>query len=179
MSYPPLPSNGETQWGDKFRAWADAIEEGKVEGNGLSLRRDTTVGERVFLDHPGGNTMLYGQTGWRLIELDDFDNKVPNTLARIFITREMNHVELYFQINATGASHNIWVGAIPIGFRPTGFIKYVLHDSNRSSPQEYGSAVVDSNGTVTLTIIDSASIRSTKLWTTKQIWPTALPGTPG
>lgn len=40
---------------------------GKVTGQGMSVRVDTTVGTRVLLDHPGGTTMLYGDTGWRTI----------------------------------------------------------------------------------------------------------------
>lgn len=78
---------------------------GKVTGTGMTLRHDTTVGERVLLDHPGGTTMLYGDTGWR-----DMASYLPPGVPGTFLARRTLHAT-DIQLNVTLTADWQYIGA--------------------------------------------------------------------
>lgn len=86
MAFPPFPSNGETNWGNKIQTWSDA-----VEGEAGKLRIDRSVGTRVFVDDPGGSVMIHGDTGWRNV------SSLLHTQAKILPDSGFARLRLYDQ----------------------------------------------------------------------------------
>lgn len=174
MSYPPLPSNGEINWGNKFTTWADAIESGKVEGTGLSLRRDTTVGTRVFLDYPGGSTMLYGDTGLRNIsELLTWGSGI------VRLKRDNYTVHMSWTSVRKGEGPPAEFFTLPMAFRPS----YPIYNAvivDRDDLTKRNEIDIEANGVVspaTMSVLSDGRLQANLSWTTHRDWPTTLPGT--
>lgn len=175
MSYPPLPSNGETQWGDKFRTWADALQGRKVEGQGLGLRYDTSVGTRVLLDRPGGGTtMVHGDTGFRnineLVPFGDTNQWVSSSIRRVNNTVFLQIFRDLTETIANSTQFNF----IPYGFRlghSQG--RAVTHDNNYNAWRILAPGILQAWSTVS----DTTTLLQI-VYSTSDPWPTTLPGLP-
>ena len=168
---------------------------GKVTGTGMTLRHDTSVGERVFLDHPGGSTMLYGRTGWR-----DMSSYFPPGVNGTFLARRTTHAT-DVKIDVTLAADSELIGAPRnpvIDLIPNLPISMFPYDSNNIAPlimREESSGAP--TGTVMLSYrsrtetrmrVTSSSggawavgtrIRISGAVPNDQPWPTTQPGVPG
>lgn len=155
------------------------------------LRYDTSVGTRVFLDHPGGSVMLSGDTGWRTLTSWTSagavtGNPLPNNMEPhpdrdgfIAIRRVDGTVHVVIRAARIQAPATL---PLPVGFRP-----------GNSRENRY-SATVNTNASVTLyaqvgnvALYISASAYpangdgiygSALTFPTTAPWPTALPGLP-
>lgn len=141
----------------------------------LSLRVDNSVGTRVFV----GDTMIYGDTGWREL--------VPENgwVGAIYVRRVNNTVYYRGKISAETASNsNAW--DIPTGFRAGNIV------SSNGHGYEYGRALVYTEETepkvrnvsfyfsrFSITSYDPAHTYGINLsYPTTNPWPATLPGTP-
>ena len=141
----------------------------------LALRADNSVGTRVFV----GDTMIYGDTGWREI--------VPENgwVGAMYVRRINNTVYYRGKISAeTASSSNAW--DIPTGFRAGNIV------SSNGHGYEYGRALVYTEETepkvrnvsfyfsrFSITSYDSAHSYGVNVsYPTTNSWPTSLPGTP-
>lgn len=137
---------------------------GKVSGSGMSVRVDTTVGTRVFLDHPGGTIMLYGDTGWKMLPVE------PEWEGAIFTARRVGNI-VEMQI-ADGARENILntrLGYVPAGFIPTGTIRS-LFSENGSVPNKL--IAIGSTVSVFGRAINTTFAATGIVYTTTNAWPT-------
>lgn len=159
------------------KAMADAGEFDGAQGlpGNATMRVDTTVGTRVFITDGVTEHLLKAETGMRRGLSSFFRNgvtAVDGDTSRI--TRSGDSVTLYLSITLPSG----WVSGttgfeLPAGFRPP--INFYM-------PPSYGGA---GSGNVLLIQNGSGNIYSTSgtfryLWTytTKDPWPTILPGTP-
>ena len=141
----------------------------------LTLRVDNSVGARVFV----GDTMIYGDTGWREL--------VPENgwVGAIYVRRVNNTVYYRGKISAETASNsNAW--DIPTGFRAGNIV------SSNGHGYEYGRALVYTEETepkvrnvsfyfsrFSITSYDPAHTYGINLsYPTTNPWPATLPGTP-
>ena len=91
---------------------AETTLAGKVTGAGMTLRHDTSVGTRVLLDHPGGTTMLYGDTGWRNLD----EHLAANGLTGTFRARRRLHAtDIDINVTLTADSPLIGGTRLPVG----------------------------------------------------------------
>ena len=154
---------------------------GKVTGTGMTLRHDNSVGERVLLDHPGGSTMLYGDTGWRRIPATSV--QIP-ALTHMLIRRTTHHLHAVIRSNTTPTAGG-WevVATLPPGFRtgdgPT-LGRVPFDNLNAYSPEStrppYTALV--SGGEVRLRMEGTARLHATLTTWAEPDWPTIQPGTP-
>lgn len=154
-----------------------------TQAHGITI--DTSVGTRVYV----GDTMIYGDTGWRELPL-------PQRFisGRVLIKRENNNVTLRLEGSEITGLENIasndYLTAtdfIPVGFRPplwgdrpVGFFMgdYAQYQGHFSIAQQsrilYLTSEADENlGT------GNARASGEMSWTTPPEWPTSLPGVPG
>ena len=176
-----------------------ALRTQTVAGPGMGLRHDTSVGERVFLDHPGGSTMLMGDTGWRDISSLLHEDWVPATAGGTFqIRRQDNTVTLAARLQRAPGSPPLWLGqAAPLlntvnSSLPSGFIPlriYAQYATLKVLSKYVGELVGNTYG-------DELRIRARSApndilwkagdilgfqtsWNTSNSWPSTRPGTPG
>ena len=140
-----------------------------------AIRVDTSVGTRVL----SGDTMIYGDTGWREI--------VPENgwVGAMYVRRVNNTVYYRGKISAeTASSSNAW--DIPTGFRAGNIV------SSNGHGYEYGRAMVYTEESepkirnvsfyfsrFSITSYDSAHSYGVNVsYPTTNSWPTSLPGTP-
>ena len=133
-------------------------------------RIDTTVGTRVF----AGDTMIYGDTGWRNVDWLPNGHDIETLKAR----RQNNTITLTGVITPKSGGEVSRPSAIPDGFRQTasnglGVYLYTL------SGAQVAYFYLNVAGTTYLrnTTNDSAG-RFALTWVTDEAWPTSLPGTP-
>lgn len=154
--------------------------------NPVALRLDTTVGTRIF----AGNTMIYGDTGWRNVA----EMVMPETIVG-------ENVPGGFQVRVRRVGHEVyWV----VRFRPhpsrvgSRFYLNILEgnvpDRFRENPVSYSPFGSNANGPDILGITNELgylhiSITNTNPWADKSYsvsgsytttipWPTTLPGLP-
>lgn len=151
-----------------------------IGGDNPAITVDTSVGTRVFV----GDTMIYGDTGWRELSLPE-----RFISGRVLIKRENINVTLRFdEVEITGledisvSDYLTPSGYIPIGFRPLkygdrpaaffvgayaqyrGYITIAQH-----SRILYLASTADENlGTGTARVSGELS------WTTNPVWPDTL-----
>ena len=167
---------------------------GKVTGTGMSVRVDNSVGTRVLLDHPGGTTMLYGDTGWRTITSWDETGAVtgfplrsesweptPGTTGGIFVRRVLDTLRIVVSglTRTSTTSAAMFDNRLPVGFRPQraeiliGLISTTefatLGLRTNGSLGRNSSSLSGPNGDINIT----AEVEA------ETTWPDALPGTPG
>lgn len=136
----------------------------KVSGTGMTVRVDTTVGTRVMLDHPGGTTMIYGDTGWRKLPVD------PEwTGADLLVRRVGNVVEMQLFDPAREVVPKTTITTLPQGFIPRGIIRS-LFSENGGTPNKLiaVSATISVYGRT-----PNASLQAMMItYTTTNPWPT-------
>lgn len=141
----------------------------------LSLRVDNSVGTRVYV----GDTMIYGDTGWReLVPINGW-------VGAIYVRRVNNTVYYRGKIGAETASNsNAW--DIPTGYRAGNIV------SSNGHGYEYGRAIVYTEESepkiknvsfyfsrFSITNYDPAHTYGINVsYPTTNDWPTTLPGTP-
>lgn len=134
-----------------------------------SVTVDTSVGTRVF----AGDVMIFGDTGWRAIDLGLLG-------SYLYIRREGSAVFAVLQVNedpqgVAGPNQSI-TGVVPPGFRPPVTVRSLYGESG-SSPSKLiafgGSNITLYTGRDTTRRADSMYMT----YTTKESWPTSLPGT--
>lgn len=134
--------------------------------NPVALRLDTTVGTRIF----AGNTLIYGDTGWRDISSAFPDYFVPSTAngSGLFMKREGTTVSMQFQaVEMVQSEGNKPV--LPYGFRALGYLYFWIQG---------GSMRAYSNNFYSILTTESA-IKATLSFETADPWPLTLPGIPG
>ena len=134
-------------------------------------RIDTTVGTRVF----AGDTMIYGDTGWR--DVSD-TTLVEVTEARLFIRRIGNMV--YYTADSLRLANDVPPGegivTIPVGFRSVRAFRV-----GSGATYELNAAVYSSGGGMELHTREGVQAGRRRFylnWVTDNPWPTSLPGTP-
>lgn len=159
---------------------------------GLSLRVDTTVGTRVF----AGDTMIYGDTGWRAITTWSKDGSLVGELPSGLIAQEGVDGGVYYRrvnglvtlriLGARAESSNLQI-RIPSGFDPGGVpwpvVTLTLASLSNSAYIRVGSAYgyvgISASASNPVNIPSSGpSYSSEATWGTKRAWPTSLPGLP-
>lgn len=158
-------------------AVGDALYSQTLAGQGMGVRVDSSVGTRVLLDHPGGTTMLYGDTGWRSLPVPtDVPGATPAgpTPFRIRRVGDVVHAvidRITFTSEYVGTTFEI---PIDTAFLPKS--AYVPHagypNGNSRSWIWLTSRLVAHPGTP---VVDG---RWQWVFTTSQPWPTELPGEP-
>lgn len=161
---------------DQF-AVGDALHALTLAGQGMALRHDNSVGERVLLDHPGGSTMLHGDTGWR-----DISSLLENGwTGNAWIRRDTNLVTLRVHAlsPATATSTTFllpvqgfgWSRANSRGPRP------VFHEA--TSPITFRRFVGTTNSMTDQSAVPAqVTLYGDTSWHSNDPWPDALPGTP-
>ncbi|KAB1647459.1 hypothetical protein F8O06_02665 [Pseudoclavibacter sp. CFCC 14310] len=141
--------------------------------NGASLRRDTTVGERVIATIGGVDTMLYGDTGWRDITGLLVNGWVATTLR----VRRLGSVVAWFIVGLSSANATNDIAITPLGggWRPPGNTMFPVARST-------GVTYIGLNGNSALfgwaRFNSGASYEMQLQSVTSDAWPTSLPGTP-
>ena len=182
---------------DQF-AFGDALQTLTVAGPGMTLRHDTSVGTRVFLDHPSGTTMLHGDTGWRDISSLLHEEWVLAAAGGVFqIIRQNNTVTLAARLQRAPDSPTRWPGeaipllnttdsSLPNGFDPLRI--YSTYATLQVLTKYIGELVGNTWG-------DELRVRARSVpnniswkagdvlgfqvsWRTSQAWATSLPGLP-
>ena len=167
---------------------------GKVTGQGMEVRLDTSVGTRVLLDHPGGSTMLWGDTGWR-----DMSSYLPLGITGTFQARRTLHAT-DVKLNVTLTADSTLIGGrkspvtdlirdLPVTMFPyeTGAVApLIMRDGSSGAPT--GTVVLSfQSPTATRMRITSSSpgnweagtqIRISGTIPNDQPWPDTQPGTP-
>jgi hypothetical protein len=145
---------------------------------------DTSVGTRVYV----GDTMIYGDTGWR--DVSDFISNMFDPDGVCEIKRENNYVSLRFRATYIGSAADrsaVNLMSTIAGFRPPGFIPVGTGDQDTSSGSNLGNGQIGTYSTGTLlTYYRPSAVRWEPghiakcfvIWTTNNSWPTSLPGTP-
>lgn len=150
---------------------------GKVTGTGLALRHDTTVGTRVLLDHPGGTTMLYGDTGWRNIS----GLLTNGWTGNAWIRRDNNLVTLRVHglspANATTTTFLAPIQGFGWSTSSTRGPRPVFHEAQ--SPVTLRRFAAAANGiTDQHAVPANVSLFGDTTWHSNDTWPTTLPGLP-
>lgn len=181
---------------DQF-AVGDALQALTVTGPGLALRHDNSVGERVFLDHPGGSTMIYGDTGWRTLSSWDAEGNVTGLqlaseswepksgqAGGFYVRRNLDKVHIIISnLTRTSTTHaGVFASPasnrVPVGFRPQKTEALV----GLRSTTEFATLSLPTNGIITRSSADMAGsngdINITAEVEARTEWPTVLPGTP-
>ena len=153
---------------------------GKVTGAGMSLRLDTSVGTRVFLDHPGGSTMLYGDTGWR--DIGDLVTTGEASPTRPTKIRRIND-QIYFTLTRNAVTGGSTMLSLPTGWYTGQGNERIYHmgaNGNASLLFRILGTPSGLTGNVqpTTSRIENASLTLNSTWATTLPWPTTLPGTP-
>lgn len=175
---------------DEQYAVGDALHALTLAGQGMGVRVDNSVGTRVFLDYPGGSTMLHGDTGWRNVE-DMLDPAfVPASSAgRVRVRRVNNQVFWTIRVSLVepllvAAAQNM-VTAIPSQFRqlPAGYgtvgaglsfpSRTMFGIENRVTPE-----ILTITGTGPGDWSVDESLAASFSYSTNAPWPDTLPGTP-
>lgn len=138
-----------------------------------TVRVDTSVGTRVF----AGDTMIFGDTGWRMLRATDLLNgwAVATQHLGPQVRRIGDIVQMYIpSLGLDGANRTngtFWVA--PSGFRPV-YNYATLGEVFGDNAWRRVAQDVDA-----LVIIDSpkAQVSGNLWWRTSQSWPTSLPGT--
>lgn len=154
---------------------------GKVTGTGMTLRHDTSVGTRVFLDHPGGSVMLMGDTGWRRIPVTSV--QLPG-LTEMLIRRTTHHLHAVIRSNTTPTAGE-WevIATLPPGFQTgshTALNKVPFANMNAYFPEGTRppyTAIVN-GAEVRLRMEGSTRLHATLTTWAEPAWPTVSPGTP-
>lgn len=147
----------------------DALHSQTLAGQGMGVRVDNTVGTRVLLDHPGGTTMLMGETptisaipylenGWKQW------NTFPLTLRR-----SGNRVYLEGLVDGTESTTGAFLRP-PVGYRPSSSRVYPGIGINWNT---YEPRKITAN--TTLISADAAppgQYNFTISWETVDPWPT-------
>ena len=133
------------------------------------IRIDTTVGTRVFT----GDTMIYGDTGWRDITENLMYAASPG--ARILIRRDNNLVTVsadVFQLTEEVPAYGGFL-SIPEGFRTERTFR-------QSGAYEAGAIYTSTGGLYisTRSVMTPGSRRFYIQYAANTNWPTSLPGTP-
>ena len=133
-------------------------------------RIDTTVGTRVFT----GDTMIYGDTGWRKVDWLPTGHDIETLKVR----RQNNTITLVGVITPKSGGDVSSPSAVPDGFRQTasnGLGAYIYSLSGTQVAYFYLNVA----GTTYLRnpVNDSVG-RFALSWVTNDAWPTTLPGTP-
>lgn len=129
---------------------------------------------------PTSNTgwlLVSGDTGWRnVLGLLALRSNGQGHVA--MLRRVGDVVDLYLDLtNPTNTSSPWETMVLPVGFRP-GFTRYGAMQDNKEAAA--GSTAVLLDGKVNLYSLTSAKRdRYNGTWTTKDPWPTDLPGVPG
>ncbi len=118
--------------------------------------------------------LLFGDTGWRNVStmVDKRGSAIVNSAL---LRRVGDVVDLYLDLKTPTNTTSPWmVLTLPSGFLP-GFSRYgALQDNNEAAAT---STLVSSAGIVNLYgIVSAKTDRFSGLWTTKNPWPTVLPG---
>lgn len=137
-----------------------------------ALRVDTSVGTRVF----AGETMIYGDTGWRNVS----GQLEPGVTGNVFITRVGQTVHMMLHNVSTGNAGHTGLISLPTGFRP-----FSMSGANWRN----GMLTTDNGDTVRATSYHNGFMRVLNMPTGKTFggsismvaesaWPTTLPGIP-
>ena len=153
---------------------AEATLAGKVTGQGMTLRHDNSVGERVFLDHPGGSTMLYGDTGWR----DITDALINGWTAKSIHIRRVNSTVYFRYLNLSSAdASSATAFYLPTGFSTTVSGSTVLLTRHENATPAY-MQVWDISASIPTSYFSTVVRRGVASWETSLSWPTTPFGTP-
>lgn len=148
-----------------------------------AIRVDTTVGTRVFT----GDTMIYGDTGWR-----DISGGIQSEWAGTAkIKRDMDRVSLMVTVrpvdSLVGTNRNLRrrLLQLPFGFYSTGHLAYQGSGEGDQNgmriPIDMGYAInmLDiRNSSHDLGVWTSSIIKVSYTFRTDSGWPSSLPGTP-
>lgn len=132
----------------------------------LGITVDESVGTRVFV----GDTMIYGDTGWRDIT-DDYPNTIlPNSIpgSGVFIRRVNDLVSINFAATTFVDGFSGRKNIIPNGFRSNAyqyFWRYPDGDFRMNVNRIY-----EIRGT-------QSEMRASAIYNATDPWPTSLPGT--
>ena len=153
---------------------AEASLAGKVTGQGMTLRHDNSVGERVFLDHPGGSTMLYGDTGWR----DITDALINGWTAKSIHIRRVNSTVYFRYHNLSSAdASSATAFYLPTGFGTTvGGTTVPLTRHENATPAYM--QIWDISVSIPTSYFSPVVRRGVASWETSLSWPTTPFGTP-
>lgn len=164
----PQGEPGEVTLAQMTQAIADAKE----------LRVDTTVGTRVFV----GDTMIYGDTGWRNIK----DVYVPEYSGALSIRRVNNFVTL--RLTALAPPEDVLRPTIAIlqgGLSAVGRSMLPLTQATAIGTQSrlwVDSSVIrivmGNTSFINEYFTPSTPLTGTNTFLTDDAWPTSLPGTP-
>lgn len=146
--------------------------------NPLALHLDTTVGTRIF----AGDTMIYGDTGIRLLADSDYGTgwgKYSASAAlSVWVRRVNNTVHFGGYLTKTGDLADNDTVKIPIGFRPNPVgHPFLLHttlgvNASAALPQSVGTLRLNTQ------LQPGSYIYAPTSFVTNNPWPTTLPGTP-
>ena len=134
------------------------------------IRIDTTVGTRVF----AGDTMIYGDTGWRNVDW----LPTGHDIGTLKVRRQNNTITLVGVVTPKSGGGESRPAIIPVGFRQTasnGLGAYIYSLSGTQVAYFY----LNMAGTTYLRNTTNDSVgRFALSWVTNDAWPTTLPGTP-
>lgn len=182
-----IPADGQDGqvlvWdGDGGFSWADQIPgppgevttaaltaalAGKVTGQGMEVRVDTTVGTRVLLDHPGGTLMLHGDTGWRDITGLVLNGWVSSVLA---IKRTGDDISLRGRLDGRAATADTILN-LPVGWR-------IALGRSISHATPAGDLLIDATANTLRTTSRSQYFDFFMRWPATSTWPATTLGTP-
>lgn len=157
---------------------------------GLALRVDTSVGTRVF----AGDTMIYGDTGRRLLVSWDTNGNIVGTMpvglapisgtnGYIAIRREANLVTMYIR-GARATATSFAVQGLVSGFTAVGStweLGYARAGTNSVAKQvlvRLGIGHVTFSGLEAGDQFGDSQYHVTVRWAPDDYWPTSLPGLP-
>ena len=160
----------------------------------MAIRYDKSVGTRVLLDHPGGSTMLYGDTGWR-----DMSSYLPPGITGTFLARRTTHAT-DIKINVTLTADSKLIGSrkapltnlildLPVEMFPydSGNItSFIMREGSVGAPTGTVSVSFQTRTESRLRVTSSSvgtwgagdSIRISGAIPNDQPWPTSHYGTP-
>lgn len=173
--YPPEGPQGPP--GEVTTAALTAALAGKVTGQGMTVRVDTTVGTRVLLDHPGGTTMLYGNTGWR----DISGLLINGWTGNAWIRRDTNLVTLRVHAlspaTATGTTFLAPITGFGWSTISTRGPRPVFHTTD-SPASLYRFASSGLGFQIQQSVPVNLSLFGDTSWHSNDPWPATLPGLP-
>lgn len=172
FSWMDAPAGPKGDPGEVTTAALTTALAGKVTGTGMTVRVDTSVGTRVLLDHPGGTTMLYGDTGWRDVSTS-LESGWTGTLR---IRRVNNQVFLHGNdLDATSAT-NVLLYTLATGFRPA--ISKVPINAHPAGLAPIYARAFNTIAQMDRTTSPTVARDLAGTWLTNNDWPTTLPGLP-
>jgi len=153
-----------------------------------AIRVDTSVGTRVF----SGDTMIYGDTGRRVLVSWDADGNVtgnmpsgliptPKTAGHVIVRRENNLVTMYIR-GGEASGGTVVVNGLPVGYTATsdtwelGFCRIGTHVEAKEAMVRLGAGHVTITGLSAGDKFGNSQYHVVIRWAPDDLWPTSQPG---